>query len=312
LIRKDRPERGGGIALYIHNRYQFTVINVEDNPDIEQFWVSVGINKIKIALGVIYRPPRNLVSKFLDAFEDTLSYFALSFDHFICLGDFNIDLLDINSGIVAKYLNTIDLYEVTTTEVIPMHHISNHCLIACSLNIKSILAPVVQRSFRNYSNIDTNEFLNDLRQCRWEIIYDPSNVNDKVSHFNANLISLVEVHAPVITKQYSIKPTPWLTPNIRLTISLRDKAYKRAKRSRLPAHWEYYRSLRNYTSGAIKREKRAYLNYILRNTNTKSTWAALERLDVVQQNLKELRQTFQNAKEINDFLINYAQSVKKQ
>ncbi|KAF2879306.1 hypothetical protein ILUMI_26861 [Ignelater luminosus] len=66
LIRKNRPERGGGVALYIYNRYHFTAINVEDNSDIEQLWVSAEINKIKIALDKDFSERKALKQQFPD------------------------------------------------------------------------------------------------------------------------------------------------------------------------------------------------------------------------------------------------------
>lgn len=50
-------------------------------------------------------------------------------------------------------------------------------------------------------------------------------------------------------------------------MKLGDQALSKYKRSRIPSHFEYYKILRNYTTHAIEREKKAFLEYSLRNKN---------------------------------------------
>ena len=68
-------------------------------------------------------------------------------------------------------------------------------------------------------------------------------------------------------KQY----TPWLTENIKLMIKMRDKAHRKYVKGKTPQNLDYYRQLKNYTNGAIKREKEAYFNSIS-NSGNKVFW----------------------------------------
>ncbi|KAK9728667.1 hypothetical protein QE152_g17096 [Popillia japonica] len=71
LIRNDRATRGGGVAFYITNTLQFDIIRTLTT--IEQLWISISAGLLKIALGVVYRPPGSDLEVFLDNFECTLS-----------------------------------------------------------------------------------------------------------------------------------------------------------------------------------------------------------------------------------------------
>lgn len=43
-------------------------------------------------------------------------------------------------------------------------------------------------------------------------------------------------------------------------MSLRDQAFSKFKKTKLLAHWEYYKSLRNLTTNAINSEKKHIYN----------------------------------------------------
>ncbi len=59
LLRKDRLGRGGGVALYIKDKYKvtekFSLTSVKSS--IEHIWVELKFRNKVIAVGSIYRPP---------------------------------------------------------------------------------------------------------------------------------------------------------------------------------------------------------------------------------------------------------------
>jgi hypothetical protein len=61
LVRKDRDEHAGGVAIYIREDIEILETNniQLQNDDIEQIWCSIKINNEQILLGCIYRPPQN-------------------------------------------------------------------------------------------------------------------------------------------------------------------------------------------------------------------------------------------------------------
>lgn len=60
-----------------------------------------------------------------------------------------------------------------------------------------------------------------------------------------------------------MKPkAPWLTNNFRLIMmKLRDRAFSRYKKSKINAHWDYYKSLSNLVNKFVYLQKKACLQY---------------------------------------------------
>ena len=66
----------------------------------------------KLVIGVIYRPPRANLKQFLDSLESAISDVLPVCDHFICLGDINVNLLDPLSNaslLIADFIQSFSL-----------------------------------------------------------------------------------------------------------------------------------------------------------------------------------------------------------
>eukprot|EP00117_Sycon_ciliatum_P006221 scpid80208/ scgid4479/ len=55
LFRRDRPGHGGGLAAYVHNRFQAQVVG--DHTNIELLLLEIRSHRNRILLGGVYRPP---------------------------------------------------------------------------------------------------------------------------------------------------------------------------------------------------------------------------------------------------------------
>ena len=124
LVFNNRQNmRGGGVAIYIKNKFKFSNRNdldVNNKLVISKFVELQIANNKNIIVGCIYRTPS----------RDTNSYFNY-FDHLsdilitehnklqIIMGDFNFDLLKLNSEIgVSDFLNhmtSLSLYPIIST-----------------------------------------------------------------------------------------------------------------------------------------------------------------------------------------------------
>nr|CAH7762487.1 unnamed protein product [Callosobruchus chinensis] len=92
LIRNDRGTRGGGVAFYIHSSLSYTIITT--SSDIEQLWISVSLENVTYAVGVVYKPPTASHTLFTDKFEESLALCMLQSQHILCVGDVNINFFD--------------------------------------------------------------------------------------------------------------------------------------------------------------------------------------------------------------------------
>ncbi|KAF2884258.1 hypothetical protein ILUMI_21910 [Ignelater luminosus] len=121
------------------------------------------------------------------------------------------------------------------------------------------------------------------------------------------LTCLFHKHAPWCQVTFGKKPAPWLIDNIKLLMKLRDKAKSKYKDTRTEADWPYYKALRNFTTTAVRNEKKTYLQFKIDNNNTKELWNELRRLNAVPS--KSNNKFSGNINEINDYFVNSIPSL---
>ena len=87
---------GGGVALYLSNCFEFTVLYELNfmNEFIESLFVEISIPQSKnIIVGIIYRPPNSNSNDVLSCLTTLLSNIDFVNKDVFVMGDFNIDLL---------------------------------------------------------------------------------------------------------------------------------------------------------------------------------------------------------------------------
>lgn len=113
-----RGGRGGGVGFYIRNGVKLRKLNPPCFA-IEQMWFSTLVNSRRLAIGTAYRPPWLNIDTFLDALTESVTCFS-KYDHIILMGDFNVNMLDINSSMTKKllqflqYLNLVQYVDEPT------------------------------------------------------------------------------------------------------------------------------------------------------------------------------------------------------
>jgi len=97
-----------------------------------------------------------------------------------------------------------------------------------------------------------------LESLPWAGVFDVYHIDEKIKFVSDLILLLFDTHAPIKTfrKNKNYKYTPWITDNIKLMIKLRHKALKSFKKSKTPSDYDYYKQLRNYTTMAIRTEKK--------------------------------------------------------
>lgn len=74
-------------------------------------WIKFTINGFRVCIGIIYRPPKGNMSRSIDSIDSTWSKILPTFDHIICVGDTNIDLLTNDN---PSCFDAYDLYQSIT------------------------------------------------------------------------------------------------------------------------------------------------------------------------------------------------------
>lgn len=332
LLRNDRDSRGGGVAFYINNTLNYKIINFHQGT--EQLWVATRMNKLNYVVGVVYRPQHCHYTDFINTLEDYLSEAVSTADAVVLLGDFNIDLnvvgslqadalvdavatfglvqiIETPTRITQTRSSLIDLIFVSDRNLVLESgarevHLADHELIYCSLKVDGNLSQGCMRTYRSLKYFDYNLFREDLLQTPFYLIYDINNVNEMAEMLNDFLTSLLDRHMPLVSAKFTRPPAPWITDTIKVMQKIRDNALKKFKKSNLPAHWDYYKSLRNLTTDAIRREKRAYFEYTIKkcNQNKKDMWKVLKTANVIHKHTTKVPDHLSDTDSINNFFLN--------
>uniref|UniRef100_A0A6P7F965 Uncharacterized protein LOC114327011 n=1 Tax=Diabrotica virgifera virgifera TaxID=50390 RepID=A0A6P7F965_DIAVI len=150
FARQDRPAKASGVGMYIKNNYKFEIILSEYNELFEYIWITVYIGKVLYAIGTIYRKPKNNCSLFLEHCEDMFSSIFSNYDNIICVGDFNINVLDLEDNHTVKFYDIkeptrgISLLDLIITnidikkcnEYVDIDMIADHAAVFCNLMSK--------------------------------------------------------------------------------------------------------------------------------------------------------------------------------
>ncbi|KAI4455891.1 hypothetical protein MML48_8g00001084 [Holotrichia oblita] len=287
LYRRDRDGRcGGGVAIYARSCFKCFVI--KSNPIIEHIWISIRVKSMDLSVGCVYRPPNSSGDPFINTRELQLINCNLTLPLVFCLGDMNIDFLDGNSQLTLKLkqcLNSLNmnqlikeptrvarssatlLYLIVTSDARIIHEsivnpseISDHDLVYCRIKLSFNNTPKFI-TYRDFSAFDYDAFLLDLQRMPFHFMFNMS-VDNKIIFFIQQILSLFDHHAPIRKVRITKCKKPWITENIKFLQNLRNRAKSRFKRTKSIAHWNYYKVLGNYTTFAIRNEKKAYFEFL--------------------------------------------------
>lgn len=136
-----------------------------------------------------------------------------------------------------------------------------------------------------------------------------TDIDEKVSYFNAQLTAVFDVHAPLKTRTFGSKRTsePWFTDTLREMKKIKTNAWNRFKCSRNPVDRKYFCDMRNTYNFALQNEKKAFLNFHinLNLRNTKALWSTLKSNGIVKpnQNTSSLPEHLCDSNLINNYFI---------
>ena len=290
-----------GLLMYIHQSIRFNRIKSLEQHNVETLWIEIQMKYSKpFLLCFLYRNPAEKRVDWIDRF---ISMMDKAYDYskdIIVLGDFNMDLLKENShwnltyksyGLsqliqsptrVAKGSKTlIDHLYVTDPKTIietsvPISGCSDHFPICFTWSKKGVKIPKLNHKtviLRNFSKFDSDKFLSDLLNSRFNDVYQYTNPDQALDLWYNIFYKVYNKHAPIQTKRvkYQIKP-PWLTDNIQKEIHHRDYLLKHGSR-------EDFKKQRNKVTSFIRAEKKKYfLDLINKKKDNKTVWKAIHRL----------------------------------
>ena len=296
MIAANRDSRvpgakGGGVALLYCKALNLLSTDVHEFSSFEAISATLESNSHSLHVVSVYRPPSSSTyakpySVFLTEFSTLLSTLTTCKADFVVTGDLNIHLDDSSDPQTQQFFTLLNSCNAVQHTSIPTHsanHIldvvitpiqssidaksvtilpfspSDHFPVVCSFNICSNhdeKSESVLRSFRRIKNIDEGQFCADLSLSPL-IVSPPDNINDLVELYHSTLSSLLDKHAPIITKPIR-HVNPWYTPELKKLKAACRKAERKWRHSHSSV-WKTVSNMENRTyRAAVAQPKKQY------------------------------------------------------
>ena len=261
----------GGLLIYVHNDFLWEPLDIRENTTgWENIFIKIrhkSLGSKPYIIGNIYRLPKELLPEFhtfMDEFAETLETLQVNRNAIYLCGDFNIDLLKINTKIhyntfynnliAAGYLPRISLPtrvtnhsatlldNIFSTEFgdndsgVIVNNISDHQMIYTYSTLQERAAST---SHKKHIEIETNNrqalelFITKLRYCN---IVDKLNVDENAdpnSNFECFMKHFMKLKQQCLPKKKvrfnkkKHKVNAWLTPGILKSINSKNLLYKK-------------------------------------------------------------------------------------
>ena len=143
--------------------------------------------------------------------------------------------------------------------------LSDHNLIGVIRKMNCNRYPSQSAKARDYSKYNKEVLQNELRNLPWEKCL-MTDFNQGWNLFKHYISSTLNKHCPIKEKRIRVKPSPWLTPEIRQLQDARDYHLKKHKCTNSEFHWNQYKRLRNTINNKIRSAKANHVRIVFRES----------------------------------------------
>jgi hypothetical protein len=277
LFREDRNSEGGGIAVFVRNNFQAIKVNMTiEATDLEI--LSLYLPTVRCLVIAIYHPYWGFSNKHELAcdsishlIDDTLLQYKLSLVNLtiVVAGDFNDLRLHF-----SKCENVYNLTQIVTfptrgpntldniytnhphyfaiPEKLPPFGRSDHAAVLCrALLTKKVLK--IKKSIRKYTPSNKAHFRRLIVEEDWLSSFSlDMNADRSALALQSKLLHLFDTAFPLKIVNFSNLDKPWMTPEIKMLLEQRDRAYTENKGLK-------YIRLKERVIQAIKNAKKAFV-----------------------------------------------------
>jgi exonuclease III len=222
--RNDRG--GGGVALLHKAAIHCKRVQTRTYASFEHMECVLGTSP-PLRVVVLYRPPSSSTHyiSFTDFMNDLDAYFqqlVVSSGRLLIIGDFNIDVgdesQDQRKANYSDFLQSLNLEQHVTESthasghtldhvitpapqdppnitVDPLHSLSDHFLVCCSLQLQIPKAKSRQISYRAFKKIKPADFSADVSRAL--SLDSTGSSDDMIQMYDTTIASLIDKHAPL-------------------------------------------------------------------------------------------------------------------
>ena len=307
-MRPVSSSPGGGVAIYISNEFISSEILSYNDECMECLFADVSDGNSRIIVGSCYRPPNADSSTFITEISTKIRNFG-SISPIVLCGDFNYNLLDINSNSrVADFMDAmfgnglVHTIENPTRVTENCSSIIDNIFLSNSLSyqsgifaveltdhfpiftsVKSIFSRIQRNHFFKYRLVNEttmNKFKQSLLNYDFEGIKNTYDIDNAVEKFNEILLTEYNLNCPIITKKITKKDQerPWITNRLKGFLKHRQNSYLRFKSGQIS--FDEFKRIRNQVTGELRVSKREYYSKLLNDfrDNIKKTWNILNNI----------------------------------
>ena len=359
LFSTPTLSKKGGVALYVKKEFKFherTDLNIK-TKDFESIWIEIKNEKSKnIVCGCVYRHPRYQQADFLEYMDSTLHQIVKEGKELYLCGDFNIDFIKtdtercstdfyslLNSHGLLPYIihpsrvvdgsmpSLIDnIFSNNITDSVISGNIymqlSEHFSQFASIKRDQVDIQKIVMYGRDWSKYDRDQFRDEISNLQWQS--DSEDPSVLMSDFYSKLGKSSDKHVKIkklSPREIKLKLNPWITPEIKKMLDLRDRLFARRKRE--PNNEtvdQAYKTARNRVSRKIEKSKKEYQDaYFAEHQNDiKKTWEGLRKLVNMKKSVRfSISQLNVNgaivddpaliAQKLNNFFVNVGPETEK-
>lgn len=287
-ISVSRPKkRGGGVAVYIKNHFNYEVI--PEYSIIDVHYECLLVKCFNTMLAVLYRPPNGSVTKFIEFLERVLehcSYVGLPIiisgdlninflsvespaqmllDVFLCFGCQNV--IDVPTRIASKSETLLDVcftnYEIGQSDAgVLISDISDH--LPFFIFFTPHMAQHNQRKqppifLRKISAERVNYFKHLVEGTSWEPVLQ---ITDPTVSYDLFIRTLKELYYTVFPleqlKKHKKSRKPWIDASLLKRIKTRDKLFALFIKTKNLDQLAEYKKMRNKLAADIKQARNLY------------------------------------------------------
>ena len=230
----------GGFIMYLSKKWHYSIKTCDTTSKIWERQIVEIINpnashRRKIIVGNIYRPPNNSRENFkifINGFKDTLLEFYANNQYTYLCGDYNVDVLKINSTQdYEEYFDNILSSGYVPTVTLPTRLSNNSSLIDNVLTTN--LSPDLYTEEARKQFHDDFLSNHDFYQLNSNIHVADPNQNYKILEKALKETHLVCFPERVVRFNKKHKKTLWITVGFLKSINRRNKLYKSLKKTQL-------------------------------------------------------------------------------
>lgn len=312
--------KNDGVVVFVKNTLTH-ICNTISYSNLKILRLTLTVNKQKIGVTGIYRPPSYSVQDFFPYYTDYLSNHC-NLKNEIIMGDFNINILQ-NNDVNEQYLNLMSEHAFLSyindftriennskscidhifikTDISPQNILPIILHSKISDHFPQLLKITLQEKINNNLNKQNSNIISSINydilknylsnNVNWDDILQGNDVNNTTEIFIDAIKNAVQMSTEYKTLKHSNrKRKSWITLGLMTSINYRDELYEQSLKNpnniQLENQYKYYR---NYLNKLIKKSKQNfYKQKINENLNdTSKIWSYTNELlnkDKVMEN----------------------------